>query len=280
MFHTSGILRTGETFDRSGAVFSRYAQQLERAFSQPAGEMPCPAEILFLTEYSRAAGEEKLLPLAERQLHRLAANRDSCHGQRGLLLFAAGELYRRTGCRETEIAAGYLAEELMAEWQAPLDSALGGAWAMTIAGLAQAGRAFGRQRYLEAALRGEERLRAGMSKKGEFCRKQGESPAALGEYAWYAVALLELALSGCGAGYAAGAETLLDRAEELFAAPAGGYGGTLSDNGAMLWAQRMLQTQRPDWNRRERGRRQAEWLMEVSARTPEPMALTALLRFP
>ena len=280
MFHTSGILRTGETFERSGAVFSRYAQQLERAFSPPAGEMPCPAQILFLTEYSRAAGEESLLPLAEKQLHRLAADRDSCHGQRGLLLFAAGELYRRTGCRETETAADCLAAELMAERQAPSDSALGGAWAMTVGGLTRAGRVFGRQRYLEAALRGEERLRAGMSKKGEFCRKQGESPAALGEYAWYAVALLELALSGCGAGYAAGAETLLNRAEELFAAPAGGYGGTLSDNGAMLWAQQMLQTQRPDWARRERGRRQAKWLMEVSARAPEPMALTALLRFP
>ena len=277
MFHTSGILRTGETFDRSAAVFSRYAQQLERAFSQPAGEMPCPAEILFLTEYSRAAGEKSLLPLAERQLHRLAANRDSCRGQRGLLLFAAGELYRRTGCRETETAADCLAAELMAERQVPPDFALGGAWAMTVAGLTRAGRAFGRPRYLEAALRGEEWLRAGMSKKGEFCRKQGEPPAALGEYAWYAIALLELGLSGCGAGYA---ETLLDRAEELFAAPAGGYGGTLSDNGAMLWAQQMLQTQRPDWTRRERGRRQAEWLMEVSARTPEPMALTALLRFP
>ena len=86
-------------------------------------------------------------------------------------------------------------------------------------------------------------------------------------------------MSGCGAGYAAGAETLLDRVEELFAAPAGGYGGTLSDNGAMLWALQMLQTQRPDWTRRERVRRQAEWLMEVSARVPEPMALTALLRF-
>ena len=277
MFHTSGILRTGETFDRSAAVFSRYAQQLERAFSQPAGEMPCPAEILFLTEYSRAAGEKSLLPLAERQLHRLAANRDSCRGQRGLLLFAAGELYRRTGCRETETAADCLAAELMAERQVPPDFALGGAWAMTVAGLTRAGRAFGRPRYLEAALRGEEWLRAGMSKKGEFCRKQGEPPAALGEYAWYAIALLEMGLSGCGAGYA---ETLLDRAEELFAAPAGGYGGTLSDNGAMLWAQQMLQTQRPDWTRRERGRRQAEWLMEVSARTPEPMALTALLRFP
>jgi len=174
---------------------------------------------------------------------------------------------------------------------------------MMIGALARAGRALGRQKYLNAAMTGEEFLRdALMGRERLYLRwRDGEAkyPGTLDDYAWYAWALTELGESGCGEEYYHAARDVMDTVEELFLDEAGGGyylcttddphlpvrpkevwdGAYPSGNGVALYVMLKLLKHREDPELHCRAARQMEFMSGAAGSYDCPFALTAMMKF-
>lgn len=174
---------------------------------------------------------------------------------------------------------------------------------MMIAALAKAGRVFGKEKYLNAAMSAEEFIRDALTRRGRlFLRwRAGEArfPGALEDYVYYAWALTELADSGCGPEYMRAAADVMDTVESLFADTAeGGYyfcttddphlpvrpkeawdGAYPSGNAVALYVLLKLQAERPDLEHSERAQRQMNFLSGAARSYDCPFALTAMMKF-
>jgi uncharacterized protein YyaL (SSP411 family) len=178
------------------------------------------------------------------------------------------------------------------------------AWnGMMIAALAKAGRVFGKEKYLNAAMEAEEFIRDALTRRGRLLLRwqSGEAKFAgcLEDYVYYAWALTELADSGCGPEYARAARDVMDTVEELFADPSeGGYfyctdddkhlpvrpkevwdGAYPSGNAVALYVLLKLQKDDPDPALAERAQRQMAFLSGAARSYDCPFALTAMMKF-
>ena len=174
---------------------------------------------------------------------------------------------------------------------------------LMIAALARAGRVFGREKYLDAAVAGEAFLREQLTHRGGLLRRwrDGEArfEATLDDYAACAWALTELADAGCGEEYLLAARTLADRAETLFADTVhGGYylcsdadvhlpvrpkevwdGACPSGNAMLLFVLLRLLEQGGDRDLRRRALAQMAFMAGAAGSYDCPFALTAMMRF-
>lgn len=174
---------------------------------------------------------------------------------------------------------------------------------MMIAALAKAGRVFGKEKYLNAAMSAEEFLRDALTRRGRLLLRwrgsEARFPGTLEDYVYYAWALLELAESGCGPEYRRAARDVMDTVEELFAdEEAGGYflcttedphlpvrpkevwdGAYPSGNAVALYVLLKLQKDGGDPALEERAQRQMEFFSGAARSYDAPFALTAMMKF-
>lgn len=178
------------------------------------------------------------------------------------------------------------------------------AWnGMMIAALAKAGRVFGKEKYLNAAMSAEEFLRDALTRRGRLLlRWQGgeaKYPGTLEDYVYYAWALLELAESGCGPEYRRAARDVMDTVEELFLDDSeGGYflsttedkhlpvrpkeiwdGAYPSGNAVALYVLLKLLKEDGDPVLEARAQRQMEFMSGAARSFDCPFALTAMMKF-
>ncbi len=174
---------------------------------------------------------------------------------------------------------------------------------MAIGALAQAGRIFGREKYLDAALAGAEFLQDTMTRRDRLFHRwiggQARFPGTLEDYAWYAWALLELAESGCGSHYLTAAREVTAATERLFSDRVlGGYylcddsdphlpmrpkdfwdGAYPSGNSVLLYVLLKLLKTAPEPALKRQAMTQMAYLAGAAGSYPCPFALTAMMRF-
>lgn len=174
---------------------------------------------------------------------------------------------------------------------------------MMIAALAKAGRVFGKEKYLNAAMGAEEFIRDALTRRGRLLLRwragEAKFPGALEDYVYYAWALTELADSGCGSEYMRAAAEVMDTVEVLFAdAAEGGYyfctaddphlpvrpkeawdGAYPSGNAVALYVLLKLQAQWNDPELSTRAQRQMNFLSGAARSYDCPFALTAMMKF-
>lgn len=174
---------------------------------------------------------------------------------------------------------------------------------MMIAALAKAGRVFGKEKYLDAAIAGAEFIRDAMTRRNRLylCWRSGEAKISgvLDDYVYYAWALTELAESGCGEEYLRAARDVMDTVEELFVDEKdGGYflstdedthlpvrpkevwdGAYPSGNAVALYVLLKLMKSSSDQDLQRRAAKQMAFLSGVARSYDCPFALTAMMKF-
>lgn len=174
---------------------------------------------------------------------------------------------------------------------------------MMIAALARAGRVFGKEKYLNAAIAAAEFIQDSLTRRDRLylCWRSGQAklPGVLDDYVYYAWALTELYESGCGEEYLRAARDVMDTVEELFLDEKdGGYflssreddllpvrpkeiwdGAYPSGNSMALYVLLKLMKNGSDQTIQKRAAAQMSYLAGVARSYDCPFALTAMMRF-